>query len=274
MQIPSIGGAGFGAGALNRTNKSLEKILERISTAQRINRASDDAAGLAISEQLRTQVNGFKMASQNVSDAMSSLNIADGTSTEISAMLQRQRELALQASSDTINTDQRASLNVEYQQINQEITRIANSAQFNTQNVANGTGLGAGGAAIQVGPNAGDQLNLQPINMTAEAIGVAGTSVLNQASATVAITAIDTALNALNTQRSTVGATVNRLESAQNSLMMAQVNTQAAESVLRDQNIAESITALTTQKLLQESGIRAFSRFNEISANHLLGLLK
>jgi flagellin len=109
MQIPNIGTTGTGLSALRQTSTALSKILERLSTAQRINRASDDAAGLAVSEQLNTQINGFKMATQNIGDAMAALNIADGASTEIAGMLQRQRELALQASNDTLTSDQRTS---------------------------------------------------------------------------------------------------------------------------------------------------------------------
>jgi flagellin len=207
-------------------------------------------------------------------NAMAALNIADGASTEIGGMLQRQRELALQASNDTLTSDQRTSLNTEYQQLNQEITRIAAGTQYNTQGLTAGTGLGGGAAQVQVGPNAGDQLTLPQINMTGAALGVTGTSVTSQQAAQAALTTIDNAIGTLNTQRSNVGAIVNRMESAQNNLSVAAVNTQAAESVLRDQDMAEGVTALTTQQLLMESGTRAFARFQEISANHLLGLLK
>jgi len=275
MQTPNISALGStSVNAIQRTGKALERILQRIATSQRINSAADDAAGLAISEQLRTQINGFKMATQNVSDAMSALDIADGTSTSIADILQRQRELALQANNDTLTDTQRAALNTEYQQLTQEITRSANAAQFNTQNVAAGRGLGAGGAQIQAGPNAGDTITLPGINMTAEALGVAGTSVGTRAAAEASLTTIDKAIASLSSQRSTVGAMVNRMESVQNNLAVAATNSQAAESVLRDQDIAAGVTELTTQRLLQESGMRAFSRFQEISANHLLGLLK
>ncbi|MBD3344178.1 MAG: flagellin, partial [Chitinivibrionales bacterium] len=163
MQINSHIGPGFGLGqnktvkTLGKTNRKLGKILEKLATAQRINRASDDAAGLSISEQLRTQIRGFKTASNNVADAMSALNIADGTATEASSMVQRQRELALQAQNDTLTDDQRQQIDIEYQQLTEEIDRIAQSSEFNTQDVATGEGLASGDAQIQVGPNAGDQ---------------------------------------------------------------------------------------------------------------------
>lgn len=280
MQIQRTGGSGFirsgktSADSLKKTNRSLSKILERLSNAKRINRASDDAAGLAVSEQLSTQVRGFKTANRNVADAMSALSIADGASTEIQDMLQRQRELALQARSDTLTGEQRQHLDVEYQNLTQEIDRIAQSTQFNTQNVANGQGLASGNAQIQVGPNAGDAVNLPQINMTTQSLGTTTTSIADASAAENALSAVDTALANLGTQRSTIGATVNRFESTQNNLTVAETNTQAAESVLRDQDMAMGMAELTKQKLLQESGIHAFQRFNEISANHILGLLQ
>lgn len=260
--------------ALRRTGRALSKILEKLSTARRINRASDDAAGLAIAEQLSTQVRGFKMANRNVSDAMSALNIADGASTEIGAMLQRQRELALQARNDTLTDDQRQALDVEYQNLTQEIERIAQGTEFNTQEVASGQGLGSGNAQIQVGPNEGDTITLPNVDMTTAALAIAGTSITDSASVANALTAVDNAINALGTQRGNVGAMVNRLESTQNNLMVAETNTTAAESILRDQDMAMGIAEMTKNRILQETGIRAFQRFNEISANHILGLLR
>jgi len=280
MALSSIGGQSGMMGAnrtnkaLKRTNRSLQKILEQLSTAQRINRASDDAAGLAISEALRTQVRGFKMASQNVNDAMSALNIADGVANESSAILQRQRELAIQARNDTLTDDQRQQLDVEYQNLTEELNRIAEATDFNTQEVANGEGLADGNAVIQAGPGAGDSVTLPQIDVTADALGVTGTSVATATDAQNAIASIDNALASLNTQRSTVGATVNRFVSTSNNLSVAQINTQAAESVIRDQDFAAGLAELTRQRLLQEGGIQAFSRFQEISANHLIGLLQ
>jgi len=271
-----IGGASRGRQALNRTNNSLKKILERLATGQRINRASDDAAGLSISEQLRTQIRGFKMASRNVADAMSALNIADGTANETTAILQRQRELTIQARNDTLTDDQRQILDTEYQQLSEELNRIAGSSQFNRQNVADGTDLADGDGEIQAGPNAGAEnvVALPEIDISADGLGITPTSIESAASAENALSVIDTALNNLGTQRSQIGATVNRFESIQNNLDVASVNTQAAESVLRDQDMASGISELTRQRLLQEGGMAAFSRFQEISASHLLGLLQ
>jgi flagellin len=274
MQGSAAVGASVLSSALEKTGRSLQKILERLATAQRINRASDDAAGLSIAEQLTTQIRGFKMASQNVSDAMSALDIADSTTGQVADMLQRQRELSLQASNDTLTDQQRQNIDVEYQALNQEIDRISASANYNTQGVANGQDLASGTAQVQVGPNQGDQVVLPQVRITAAMLGTAGTSVATSAGAGNALTSIDTALDRLNSQRSQLGATVNKMEHIQNNISVAETNSQAAESVLRDQDMALGVTQLTTAQLLQESGTSAFARFREISANHLYSLLQ
>jgi Flagellin and related hook-associated proteins len=280
MQIQGMGGFGMVQGqdqtakTLNKTSRDLSKILEKLSTALRINRASDDAAGLGISAQLETQYRGFNMAEQNVTSAMSALNIADSTGGQISDMVQRQRELALQASNDTLSNQQRQGLDTEYQALTQEIDRISGSAQFNTQTVANGQGLASGNAEIQAGANAGDQIQIPKTNMSAAALGITGTSIATGAGAQTALSKLDNALDTLNIQRSTIGSMTNRFESVQNNLSVADINTQAAQSVIQDQDMAAGLADLTKTKLLLESGTQAFARFSEISTNHLFGLLQ
>ena len=280
MQVGGTGNPQYAFGAqktsnvLKKTNRQLQKILERLSTAQRINRASDDAAGLGISEQLRTNIRGFKMASQNVQDAMAALNIAEGSANEIGDMLQRQRELAIAARNGTLTDTDRQAMDAEYQAVNQEIERLAQGTNYNRQNTSNGTGLASGTAVVQAGADADDQITLPQIDFTATASGIAGTSIATAADATTAFGAIDAALRSLNEQRSTVGATINRFESTVNNLSVAMVNTQAAESVLRDQDMAEGIAEMTRQQLLREGGLTAFRRFNELSRNHIMGILE
>ena len=280
MQIMGMGGLGMVQGqdqtanSLNKTSKDLNKILEKLSTALRINNASDDAAGLAISEQLETQSRGFNMAQQNVTDATSALNIADSTGGQITDMLQQQRDLALQASNDTLTDQQRQGLDTQYQSLTQEINRISGSAQFNTQTVANGQGLASGNAEIQAGANAGDQIRMPATNMTAAALGINGTSIATGAGAQAALSTIDNALDTLNSQRTTVGAMTNAFQSVQNNLSVEDINTQAAQSVIQDQDMASGLADLTQSNLLLETGTEAFARYNEISANHLFGLLQ
>ena len=280
MQIMGMGGLGMVQGqdqtvnSLNKTSKDLNKILVKLSTALRINNAGDDAAGLAISEQLETQSRGFNMAQQNVTDATSALNIADSTGGQITDMLQQQRDLALQASNDTLTDQQRQGLDTQYQSLTQEINRLSGSAQFNTQTVANGQGLASGNAEIQAGANAGDQIRMPATNMTAAALGINGTSIATGAGARAALSTIDNALDTLNSQRTTVGSMTNAFQSVRNNLSVEDTNTQAAQSVIQDQDMAAGLADLTQSNLLLETGTEAFARYNEISANHLFGLLQ
>ncbi len=280
MQVRRADGVGFVQGrnktsiALSATNRALKKILTQLSSAQRINGASDDAAGLSISEILKSQVRGFKSASRNIQDAVSALNITDGTSREIGSILQRQRELALKARTDTITNDQRASIDKEFQMLQKEIGRIASSSTYNGQSVANGEELARGNAHIQVGPKEGDKYPLPPIDLTINGLGLSGLAVNTRAAASDSLSKIDTALDELNTQRAIIGAGVNRLSSTINNLEVSQINTQAAESVIRDQDMASGLIELTRRKLLREGALAAFDRFNDISANHVMSLLQ
>ena len=267
-------GSGRSLNALRKTNKQLEKLLEQLSTAKRINRASDDAAGLGIAEQLTTQVRGFKQASQNIADATAALDIAEGAGNEISDMLQRQRELAVAANNGTLSAEDRKALDKEYQAITAEIGRISEVTNYNRQQVANGTGLGSGNAMIQVGANAGEMLKLPVIDYSAVGAGLAGTSIATAQGAQAALGMVDASLDAVNSQRTAIGATMNRLTSAGDNLAVAMINTQAAESVIRDEDMASGLAALTREKILEQGAIMTFSRYAEITRNHILGLLQ
>jgi flagellin len=276
MNIQGLGFSNSGSTSktLGKTTRALQKVLEQLSTGKRINRASDDAAGLAVSEMLSSQVRGFKMAENNVSDAMSALNIGDGAANEISDILQRQRELAIQSSNGTLTNEQRGNLNVEYQQLKSEMDRITGVTNFNTQSLIDGQGLGSGNAQIQAGPNASDATTLPRVDLTTVTLGLGPTDIGTQQSATSSIDAIDNAFKALNTGRSTIGATVNRFESTMNNLSVSEINTQAAESVIRDQDVASGMAELVRQQLLLQSGTSAFKRFNDVNANHIMALLQ
>jgi len=262
------------AGALRKTNRQLEKILEQLSTAKRINRASDDAAGLGVAEQLTTQIRGFKQASQNIADATAALDIAEGAGREISDMLQRQRELAVAARNGTLSADDRKAMDKEYQALGAEINRITEVTNYNRQQVANNTELGSGNAQIQVGPNAGETLQLPAMDFGMIGAGLAGTSLTSAENAGAALSRVDAAINSMNTQRSSIGATMNRLTSAGDNLAVAMINTQAAESVIRDEDMAEGMAALTRERILQEGAVMTFARYAEITRNHILGLLQ
>lgn len=266
-------GAKKSAQSLKNQNNQLKTILERLSTAQRINRASDDAAGLSISEQLRSSLRGFKAATQNVEYASSALSIADGAANEISSMMQRQRQLSIAASSDTLSNSDRRALDSEYQALTQEIDRIAGGTQYNRLHTSDGTDLASGDASIQAGSEAGDAMTLPHINMGSAAAGIEGSSIATADGAREASQRIDEALVKLGEQRSTIGATINRFTSTVNNLSVAMVNTQAAESVLRDQDMAQGIMQLATRQLLSEGAQVALQRFNDLNRNQIAGLL-
>lgn len=259
--------------ALRQTSQELNKILERLSTSMRINHASDDAAGLGISEELNTRIRGFKMATQNIENSLSAFNIADGAGSGISSLLQRQRELTVQAANSTLKDSDRALLDKEYQSLKQEIDRISQSATFNKQGVAAGEDLASGSAVIQIGPEASDSITMPQIDLRAAITGISDTSVLTLNSAVEALKSLDKAISSVNNQRSTLGSTVNRLESTVNNLSIAIVNTQAAESTIRDQNMAAGLAELTRLQLIQEGGLKAFSRFKTVNSNHIMGLI-
>jgi len=261
-------------GTLEKTKKSLSSVMEKLATGQRINRAQDDAAGLAISEGLISQTRGFKMAFRNTDDGVSALNIAEGAANETTAILQRQRELAGAARNATMNSQDREYLNKEFQQLTQEVDRISQATTFNKQDLTNGQGLGEGGAQLQVGANAGETISTDKIDYSASALGISGMDISTVDGANAAMKTIDSALDAINGQRSNVGALTNRLESTMRNLMTADVNTTAAQSVIRDQDMALGVAEMVRNQVLTQAGMHAFSVFNKISADHILGLIK
>jgi flagellin len=273
MQISGLGGFGALSGNVVNSDLQLRKVLQKLATGLSINQASDDAAGLAISQRLETQVRGFKMALQNVSDADSALSIADGVGGQTAEILQRQRELALQASNATLTDNDRKAIDTEYQQLTQQLDQQANGAQYNTQKVANGTGLAGGTAQIQAGPNAGDTVSAPQVSLTANALGITGSSVATANQAQAAIGTIDNALDSLNSQRSTVGAFQNRLGHEYDNLSTGMINSQAAQSVISDEDMAKGISDLTIKQLLNRTSTAAFGMFNQVAQNSVMGLL-
>ncbi len=260
--------------AIEKSNQRLSEVLEKLSTGKSINRASDNAAGLSISEGLNAQIRGFKTAGRNVQDAMSALNVSDGAGGQVADLLQRQRELATQARNGTLNDDQRSILNEEYQQLTEEVNRIADSTQFNRQNVADGSELASGSAEIQAGADAGQTITMPTVDFRTDTLGTTATDISTAAGAEAAMTAMDGALENLSGQRSDIGSMTNRLSSTSNNLMTAEINTEAADSIIRDQDMAMAMAELTKQQILNQSSVRSFGMFNKISSDHINGLLK
>jgi flagellin len=273
MDIAGLGSSDLLVNSINSTYQQLQSTLRKLSTGLSINQASDDAAGLAITQEMDSQIQGFNMASENVEDAGSALNISGGVAGQAADILQQQRDLALQASNGTLNDSERQSIDTEYQQLTQQLDQQANAAQYNTQDVANGTGLASGNASIQATPNAGGAIQAPAVNLTAKALGIAGTSVATAGQAESALNTIDTALDNLNNQQSTIGAFVNQLGYEGDNLNSEMTNTQAAESMIGDEDMAQGITDLSTQQLLNQTSTAALAMFNQISKTNAMALL-
>ncbi|MFK8138222.1 MAG: flagellin [Bdellovibrionales bacterium] len=256
------------------TKLSLDKSLERLSSGFRINRAGDDAAGLAISENLRAQIRGLKQASRNAQDGVSLVQVAEGGLNEVSNILIRLRELAVQAASDTVGPVERQFLNVEYDQLVSEIDRIADGTEFN------GTPLLSGTGAIldfQVGtkndPNI-DRLSFDASKADANsaALGINLTSVADKASAQNSLGAIDSSIVSVSAMRADFGAVQNRLQSTISNISIALENLSAANSRIRDVDIAEETAELTKSNVLMQAGTSVLAQANQ-SANAALSLL-
>lgn len=253
------------------TKLRLDQSLEKLSSGYRINRAGDDAAGLAISENLRAQIRGLKQASRNASDGVSLVQVAEGSLNEISSILIRLRELAVQAASDTIGPVERQFLNVEYDQLISETDRIADGTEFN------GTQLLAGTGSIldfQVGtrndPNI-DRLSFDASKADANsaALGVNLTSVADKASAQNSLSAIDQAIVSVSAMRADFGAIQNRLQSTISNLAVSVENMSAANSRIRDVDVAEETAELTRNNILLNAGTSVLAQANQSSQTAL-----
>jgi len=273
-------------GALFKTNREMSKSLERLSTGLRINRSSDDAAGLAISENLRSQVRGVAQAQRNAMDGTSLLQIAEGAANEISSILQRMRELAIQASNDTLTATERGYTNEEFTALRNEIDRISGVTNYNGTDLISGTAgrFGVEGAATNnvLWIDAGSSVGTDSITVTIDTLTVAALSTGNtfntstlatQAGAQSAISDIDNAINSVNTCRSNIGAYVNRLDHAVNNLIVSETNQAAAESLIRDADFATESAAFSRNQILVQSGTAMLAQAN-MAPQGVLGLLR
>jgi flagellin len=266
-------------GQLNQVQRDLGRSLERLSTGLRINRASDDAAGLSVSESLRTQVRGSQVANRNANDGIALLKIAEGAANEISAMLQRMRELAVQSDNDTLTTVERQYLDQEFQALTEEITRISAAAQYNGQTLIYGDGFGqAGGTSsiLHIGANnvqGVDRLALTISAVSSGALSLTTHGISTNVGALASITAVDDAIQSVNRMRSDLGAYINRLEHAVNNLDNQAHNMQAAESTIRDVDFADESTQFMRNQILSQSATAMLSQANQVPQS-VLSLLQ
>jgi flagellin len=272
--------------SLFAVNRDMGKSLERLSTGLRINRASDDAAGLGVSENLRTQVRGTAQAIRNSQDGIAAITIAEGAANEVSSILQRMRELAVQSANDTLTSTERAYTNQEYGQLVDEIDRIAAVTNYNGMKLISSSGTNAnerfgiggnGGTGSALWIDANDSVGLDSITITIDTLtttslgsgagsGSVGsmneTTLTSQTDAVAAIQSLDESIDSVNTMRSNMGAFINRLEHAINNLMISNTNQQAAESLIRDVDFAAETTQFTRNQILTQSGTAMLSQSN------------
>lgn len=256
------------------TQRDMSRSLARLSSGMRINQASDDAAGLAISENLRGQIRGLRQANRNANDGISLVQVAEGGLNEVSNMIIRLRELSVQASSDTIGDTERKFLDVEYQQLKSEIQRVTEVTKFNGRDLLNGTG---GVIDIQVGTNNDPfkdriSFNASAANASLESLGLTAESLAEKTLAQQSMDVLDRALVSVNAIRANFGAMQNRLQSTSANIMISDENLSAANSRIRDADIAAESAELTRNNILMQAGVSVLGQANNV-ANIALKLL-
>jgi len=264
---------------LNVTNNALSKSMEKLSSGLRINRAADDAAGLAISEKMRGQVRGLNQAVRNAQDAISLIQTAEGALNESHSILQRMRELAVQAANDTYTTADRNKIEAELTQLRTELNRIASTTEFNTKKLLKGTFEGK----FQIGANKDQNITLSIATMNATGLGIAtnaikvgsnaGSATKQQSAANALINTLDSSIEEVSNERSKLGAYQNRLEHTIANLQTAAENLTAAESRIRDLDMAQEMMAFTKNQILSQAGTAMLAQANQVPAT-VLQLLK
>ena len=251
--------------ALWGTKNKMDTAMSRLSSGNRINKASDDAAGLAISENMKAQMRGLKQANRNAQDGISLIQTAEGALSEVSNMLIRLRELGVQAASDTIGDRERGLANIEYAQLLEEIDRITGSTEFNGTPLLNGTG---GLLDLQIGvKNSVDfdriSFDAAQADAGATALGLDLTNILDKTSAQNSLSNVDNAINQVNQLRAGFGAIQNRLNSTVEGLQTNLENLSASNSRIRDADIADESTELAKQNILLQAGTSVLAQANQ-----------
>ena len=254
---------------LNGVTGALSKSTEKLSSGYKINRAGDDAAGLSISEKMRSQIRGLNKASSNAQDGISLIQVAEGALNETHSILQRMNELATQAANDTNTSTDRTAIQQEVDQLTSEINRIQSTTQFNTMNLLDGSFTGKN---LQVGSLSGQKIDIAISNMNASSLGVSGLKVSSFDQAGAAMTAIQAAIDTVSTQRSKLGALQNRLEHTINNLDTTAENTQSAESRIRDTDMASEMVQYSKNNILSQAGQSMLAQANQ-SNQGVLSLL-
>ena len=239
---------------------ALQKSTEKLSSGYKINRAADDAAGLSISEKMRAQIRGLDKASDNAQDGISLIQVAEGALNETHSILQRMNELATQAANDTNTSTDRTAIKAEIDQLTSEINRIQSTTQFNTQNLLDGKFTGKN---LQIGSLKGQTIKISISNMNAKTLGVSGLTVDKNSTAGISMSKIQAAIDKVSTQRSNLGALQNRLEHTINNLDTTSENTSAAESRIRDTDMADEMVQYSKNNILSQAGQSMLAQANQ-----------
>ncbi len=255
---------------LARTNNELSTAVERLSSGLRINKAWDDPAGLAVSEKFRAQISSMVEAERNTSQGINLLATAEGALAVMDEKLIRMRALGVEASNGTLSSLDRSYLDVEFQQLKSEVTRIAEVTNYNGLSLIDGTfsqGAAAGGIQLQIGTYTNsneDYYQINLANMTASALGLSSSDLTTTAAAQSAITVIDSAINTKDTERTRIGAYVSRLQYTLNNLAVGHENAVASESTIRDADMAAETAAYVRAQILMQSGIAMLAQANNL----------
>jgi len=258
--------------ALTVNNRALSKAMEQLSTGKRINGAADDAAGLAIASRMQAQIRGLNQGIRNANDATSMIQTAEGATKEISNMLERMRELAVQAANDTYGTEDREAIQTEVDQLDEEITRIATNTEWNGKKIL---GADAGQYTYQVGSGSTttSSVSLTFDAMSSGALSVDSLSMVSFGSAQDAISKLDVAIQAVDTFRATLGAKINRMNSAADNLANVSMNTAASRSRIEDADYAQATTELARTQIIQQAATAMLAQANQ-QPQSVLSLLK
>ena len=273
--------ASIAQNALVRNERQMNTAMERLSTGQRINSAADDAAGLAISSRMTSQIRGLDVGIRNANDAISMISTADGALIEITNMLQRMRELALQSANGTTTSADRDYLNTEYKNLVLEIERIAQNTQWNGGSILEGTANGSSSTVkFQVGANGGQTVAVNFGNVSSSSTTIFGTFEASAAgaafsisastaatavtTASAAMTKIDSAITVVNSQRATFGAAMNQLTYAVDNLSNVKVNAEAARSRVLDTDYASETSELARTQIIQQAGTAMLAQANQL----------
>ncbi|MEK0416497.1 MAG: Flagellin [Pseudomonadota bacterium] len=254
--------------ALTVNNRSLSKAMEQLSTGKRINTAADDAAGLAISDKMTSQIRGLNQAVRNANDGISLVQTVEGATQEVTNMLQRMRELAVQSSNDTYSSTDRSALQLEFDQLTEEISRISTNTRWNNMQVFASGSAGIGSAfavSLQVGMhgNSSDTITVTLQSITASALSVSGLSLASHTSAAGVLSTIDSAIQTIDTFRANLGAWSNRLTYAADNLSNVSQNTAASRSRILDADYAAESTELARTQIIQQAATAMLAQANQ-----------